>query len=126
MADHNPNDVEDDALAALLRRARPEPEAGWSRATERGLFAAAERRRRERITAFGAAGGLALTVFVASLAGAGPLATDGGDAARAKPGCTTVYKTQVESVGQVVKRADGKVVVESTKAPVQRAVTRCK
>lgn len=126
MADHNPNDDAVDALEALLRRARPEPEAGWSRATERGLFAAAERRRRERVTAFGAATGLALTFFVAGLAGAGPLATDGGDPAKAKPGCTTVYETKVESVGQVARRPDGKVVVESTKEPVQRAITRCK
>ncbi len=126
MADQHPNDDVDDALVALLRRARPEPEAGWSRATERGLFAAAERRRRERLTAFGAAGGLALAVIVAGLAGGGPLAIDGGDAAKAKPGCETVYETRVESVGQVVKRADGKVVVQSTKAPVQRQVERCK
>ncbi|MBJ7473403.1 MAG: hypothetical protein JHD16_18995, partial [Solirubrobacteraceae bacterium] len=124
--DQLPDHDADVALEALLRRARPEPDAGWTRATERGIFAAVERRRRERMTAIGAGTGLALTVLVASLAGAGPLALDGGDAAKAKPGCEVVYETRVESVGQVVQRPDGKVVVESRKEPVQREVTRCR
>ncbi len=128
MPEQLPADDRDDAFEALLRRARPEPDAGWSRATERGIFAALERRRRERMTAYGAGAGLALTILFASLAGAGPLALDGGDSAKAKPkpGCVTVYETRVESVGQVVQRADGKVVVESRKEPVQREVERCR
>lgn len=124
--DHPESDPEGEAeLASLLTSLRPRPDAGWTRATERGLFAGLQRRRRERRAAIGSGAGIALVVVMASLAGAGPLAPEGGAPATADPKCRTVYETRVESVGRVVRRANGQVMVESSKAPVQRAVERC-
>lgn len=116
-----------DPLAELLAASRPRPDAGWVRATERGVFTAVRRRRRaERRTVFGAGLGLAATLLVVTLAGGGPLAIDGGAPATAKPGCKAVYETRVESVGEVVQQDGGAVVVRSTKRPVQRQINRCR
>lgn len=130
---HGPDDL--DHVEALLRASAPAPATAWEAQLERQLLAPGGARSMARlgqrstarrlITATATAGALAAVVVVAGLAGGGPLAPDGGDGARAKPGCTTIYVTEVEKVGEVVRRADGKVTVEGTKRPVTREQQRC-
>lgn len=134
----------------LLRRAQPEAPVAWRHETERALFgdgapakAGAGRRwfggratdgKRSGATGWqarrgvfaAAVGGLAAVVLGVSLAGGGPLASDGGDDARAKPGCTTVYVTEMQPAGELLRGADGKVRVETTQQPVTREVERCR
>lgn len=121
-------DARDEQLEQLLRRATPAPSTAWKHETERALLPArrgafAGHRRLGLLAS--ATGGLAAVVVVAGLAGGGPLAADGGDDARAKPGCTTVYVTKAEQAGRVVQDPDGTVRVETARAPVTRAEQRC-
>lgn len=118
----------DPALEALLRSARPAPMTAWADELEATLIPARAKHpaRRRSLAGLVAAGGLAAVFVVAGLVGGGPLASDGGDDARARPGCTVVYVTKAAPVGQVVRKADGTVTVETTTKPVTRAQQRCK
>lgn len=118
----------DPQLDALLTRTTASPSVDFESSLERRLFPAGERRVRARRFAglAVASGGLAAVVVAAGLAGSGPLANHGGTAAKAKPGCTTVYVAKVQPVGQVVKRGDGSVTVETTRRPVFHAEQRCR
>lgn len=123
----------DEDYEELLQRSRPTPTPAWLHETERALLGApaparsgsAPAWRRGRLLA-GAAAGLGAVIVAAGLAGGGPLAADGGDDARAKPGCEVVYVTEVERAGQVVQAPDGTVRVETTRQPVTREVERCR
>jgi hypothetical protein len=119
-------DDQDLAVADLLRGARPAPEEAWVRATERGVIAAVGRRRRERTRAAVALCSLAGVITLAGLVSSGPLSIGNDDSAKAKPGCTLVHVTKVEQLGQLVKKPDGEVVVESRDQPVTRTVSRCR
>ncbi|MDO9355481.1 MAG: hypothetical protein Q7T55_17400 [Solirubrobacteraceae bacterium] len=119
----------DPELEALLRSAGPRPSARYEADLHRQLFSPRESRFLRLRGAGGllaATGGLATVLVVAGLVGGGPLSPDGGDDARARPGCTTHYVTEVQPAGEVVRRADGSVTVETTRKPVSRAVERCR
>ncbi len=125
MSPHDTHD--DDATEALLRAARPAPGLGFAGELERNLFPQRTRLRDRRLFAgFATATALASAFLVFSLVGGGPLAPSGGDDARAKGDCMTVYVTKVEPAGEVVRRADGTVTVETARKPVTRAVERCR
>lgn len=119
----------DEDYEALLRRSRPAPTPAWLHETERALLPASGARprwqRRGGLLA-AAAGGLAAVMVAVGLAGGGPLAADGGDDARAKPGCEIVYVTEVRPAGELVQGPDGTVRVETTRQPVTREVERCR
>lgn len=122
------DDTPDPELDRALRAARPTPNAAWAAELRRELLPDRPTRRR-RVPLGGlvaATGGLAAVVAIAGLAGGGPLAADGGDDARAKPGCEVVYVTQARSVGEIVRQPDGTVTVETRTKPVSRAVQRCR
>jgi hypothetical protein len=121
-----PLDPIDPALEALLRAAAPELEVQWRHDTERRLLAHHGRSTGRWGVLAAATGGLAVVLAGVTLAGGGPLASSGGDAARAKPGCTTVYVTRAEPLGQVRRQADGSVKVETVRQPVTSAVERCR
>lgn len=120
-------DARDRELEQLLVQARVAPAPAWVHETERRLLPARAAQPARRRIGFAAAlvGGLAAVVTIAGLAGGGPLAADGGDDARAKPGCTTVYVTKVEDAGKLVQDPDGTVRVETAREPVTRAEQRC-
>lgn len=119
----------DAAPEALLRSARPASSMPFAANLERDLFPekaqVAQRSTRFGVLA-GAAGGLAVVLVIAGLAGGGPLISGGSDAAKAKPGCTTMYVTRVEPVGGVVRKADGTVTVETARKPITREQQRCR
>lgn len=122
-----PGPHEDERAAeALLRAARPAPSLVFSGELERELFAT-RRRWREHPAIAGLAGATALaSAFLGfSLAGGGPLASTGGSSATADEHCRTVYVTKVEQVGELVRKPDGTVTVETTREPVTREVERC-
>lgn len=116
----------DRAIEDLLRAASPAPASAWVHDTERHLLPARGASRAHRWVPFAAtAGGLAAVVFGISLAGGGPLASSGGDAAKAKPGCSISYITRVAPQGEVRRQADGSVQVETVRRPVTRRVVHC-
>lgn len=122
---------DDPELEALLRAASPRPSARFEADLQRRLFAERPSRMPTfRLRGMGglvaATGGLAAVLVTAGLVGGGPLAPGGGDDAKARPGCTTVYVTEVQSAGEVVRKPDGSVTVETTRKPVSRAVERCR
>lgn len=119
-------DDEDPVLSGLLRAARPAPSLSFGGALERELFPPRRRLREHRlVVGLTTATALASVLLVVALVGGGPLAPQGGDDARAKPPCTTVYVTSVVPTGEVVRRADGTVTVETSRKPVTRAEQRC-
>lgn len=115
-----------DEFVALLRAAAVDPSTEWRQATERTLIVAPQNRRARLRASVLTAGGLAAVFAAVSLTGGGPLAPGGGDAARAKPGCITVYVTRVEPLGQLRRQADGSLSVETVRQPVTRPVQRCR
>ncbi len=125
--DHADDDARtDDALVALLRQATPAPSTAWQHELERSLFPSRHARPRRRLLPVAAAAGsLAALTLIAGLVGSGPLAIDGGDDARARPGCEVVFVTKVRPVGQVVRQPDGTVTVETTNRPVTSERERC-
>jgi hypothetical protein len=120
----------DAELDALLRRARPQPDADWMLATrERLLPDVASAPRvwwRMRPAAVGATLGLAATITAIALVGGGPLGGGGGDDARATQECRTVYVTKVEPLGEVRRQADGTVEVQTVQRPVTREQRDCR
>src|ERR1700712_662844 len=122
---HDPAN-DDLELEALLRHARPTPNTRWEADLERTLFARRASRARRYVVIGAAATGLAGVIAVASLAGAGPLASHGGSGAQAGAHCTTLYDTRVQPVGELVRTAGGSVVVRTTHKPVTHQHTACR
>jgi len=117
--------TDDRELEALLRHASAHPSTRFQADLERRLFPQRSRRSQRFLAIGGATAGLAGVIAVASLAGAGPLASHGGSGAVARPGCHTVYDTQVRPVGELVRTASGTVVVRTTHKPVTHERTAC-
>jgi hypothetical protein len=128
----SPDDVPVDAeLDALLRSVRPQPDPAWTRATRERLLPEAPVRagwrwRSVRPVTVGATLGLAAVITAVALVGSGPLGGNGGDDARAKQECRTVYVTKVEPSGEVRRQADGTVEVQTVQRPVTREVRDCR
>lgn len=129
---HDPHTTDpsiDRELDALLRRTRPQPDPAWIQSTRDALLperAVATRAWwRPRPVAIAATIGLAATLTVAALSGGGPLGGAGGDEARAVRECRDVYVTQVEPLGEVRRRADGTVEVQTVERPVTRVQREC-
>lgn len=123
------DDQPDAALEGLLRRARPAPDTTWESRLERQLLPSRPGRAARLRGIAGLAGigaGLAAVFAVAGLAGSGPLAPGGGDDAKAKPGCEVVYVTKVAPVGEIVRKDDGSVTVETKRKPVTQSEQRCR
>ncbi|MBO9531422.1 MAG: hypothetical protein J7513_00405 [Solirubrobacteraceae bacterium] len=119
---HEPNE----AIERLLRAAAPGPDARWAADLERQLLPARSSRTQRWRFALGTSVGLAVAIVAVTLAGAGPLASGGGDDAKAKPGCETVFVTEIRPTGQLRRDADGTVRVETVRQPVVREVERCR
>lgn len=130
--DRDPSDIEPERL---LRAARVPAAPAWRTALESRLFEAQiphrrswtgarqalrARPRRPALAGALAAAALAAIVLVASLAGAGPLASDGSDAVKAGDNCRYVLEHVRAPVARVVGDGRGgtRVVVE------RRLVTR--
>jgi hypothetical protein len=118
-------------LDAVLRRARPRPDATWVRETQRRLLPGmAETSRRSwwrlRPVAIGAVCSLTLVVTALAFVGGGPLGHGGGDEARATQECRTVFVTKVEPIGEVRRGADGSVEVQTVHRPVSRQRVTCR
>lgn len=132
--DHHtaPDDAPLDAeLDALLRANRPQPDPAWMLATRERLIPEAPARagwswRGLRPVTIGATLGLAGVITAVALVGGGPLGNGGGDDARAKQDCRTVYVTKVEPSGEVRRQADGTVEVQTVQRPVTREVRDCR
>lgn len=116
----------DEAIERLLRAAAPAPDVRWSAELERRLVPSGSARAPRWRLMLGATTGLAAALVAVTLAGAGPLASNGGDPARAKPGCETVYVTEMRPTGELRRDADGNVRVETVRQPVVREIERCR
>ncbi len=122
----------DAELDALLRAARPQPDAAWMQATRDDLLPERAARRgisgwvRVRPVTVGATLGLAAVISAVALVGGGPLGGGGGDDARARQECRTVYVTKVEPTGELRRQADGTVEVQTVQRPVTREVRDCR
>lgn len=126
MFDVTPNPADEQAVEALLRAAAPAPSPAWVHETERALLPQRSVAVRRWLPVGITAAGLAAVVFGVSLAGGGPLASSGGDAAKAKPGCTVSYVTRVQPQGELRQQRDGTVQVETVRRPVTHRVVHCR
>lgn len=122
----------DAELDALLRATRPAPDPAWVLETRERLLPATERRMglrgwlRVRPVTVAATLGLAGVISAVALVGGGPLGGNGGDDARAREECRTVFVTKVEPSGELRRQADGTVEVQTVQRPVTREVRDCR
>jgi hypothetical protein len=129
MTGSDPRDLAAEEAEALLRRARPEPDADVIVAMEHRLLAAPVRRRHRRVrlafAGLGFASVLAAVLVTAGLAGVQPW-TAGDDRAGADQQCRTQTVTATTPEGKIVRGTDGRPRVVTTPQVTTREVTRCR
>jgi hypothetical protein len=123
-----PHEPFDEHVDAILRASRPEPPAQFVAQLERRLFPEpkAPRVRRPVLAGLAAAGATAMAFVALSLAGAGPLAPDGGSDVNAGSNCTTKVVKRPGKVPRITIDRNGQAHIHYVRGRVSRSITVCR